>query len=383
MYPLLLGGLQYVGPAYESAREDIRRQYPKLNFTQTFIYGENAPYSDWIAQYENVLAYYYYKIRQTSSQGTLHVTAFVMAGGDDTIGSGRFATELDKLLISSAAQAPDFRNKEKWPTWITTAAISNTAIRRLYENLIPLFNWWTSVIVCDINSNIFFQVVSEYIRQALVTVVAAKGQVTRVAFDSRTVKPSYYGELMRQLKESARESLRKILIFLAFLPFRHASFGDFHYGLPATNGSSTTEIVKAASKCLLIMEPLREPDGESTKALQSIWKRRSKELDNNTYIYGTGEKMSPHPTATYISMMALAEVLEEIRQETSLTNAGNNNDDAFSGRKIAARFLNRTLVNGKTEVLTIDRVGERIIPMAITQLDLETGSVSVRFLTST
>ncbi|OWA51027.1 hypothetical protein BV898_15529 [Hypsibius exemplaris] len=227
LYPFLLGGLQYVGPAFESAREDIRSQYPKLNFTQTFIYGENAPYSDWLAQYENVLAYYYYRIRRAPPQEAPHVTAFVMAG-----------------------------------------------------------------MPCMIDL-----------------------------------------------------------------------------------GLNSSQALKTAFKCLLIMEPQREPEKKSTEDLQSRWRKLSKVLDNSTY--GPGEMMSPHPTATYIAMMALAEVLDEIRQEALLTAASDKSTDAFSGRNVAARFLGRTLANDKTESLIIDRAGERTIPMAVTQLDPETGEVAI------
>ncbi|OWA54472.1 hypothetical protein BV898_18874 [Hypsibius exemplaris] len=51
MYPLFLGGLQYAGPAFDSAREDIRSRYPMLNLTQTVIYGGKAPFTDWLLKY--------------------------------------------------------------------------------------------------------------------------------------------------------------------------------------------------------------------------------------------------------------------------------------------------------------------------------------------
>ncbi|OWA51025.1 hypothetical protein BV898_15527 [Hypsibius exemplaris] len=391
-YPLRLGVLAYVGPAFDSARNDIRNKYPLLNVTQTLIHGGNAPYSDWLAQYENILAFYYYRKRPFSPERLPDVTAIVMAGADDTIGVGQFATQLDKLFITSVAQAPDVRNKEKWPTWITTSGISRTAFRMMFENLVRMFSWSIVSIVCDVNSNSFFENVSDYIKQVLLSTLP-NAQVTRLVFDSRKSDMDYE-KLLQFIKNTSRVvlywghsgALHKLLItaarinmtqgdyvFLAFLPFRHVSFGNFGWDVP-DNSSAEND---AGFKCLLIIEslPVRgKGQGENITQMQSQWMKRSKELDNNTYI--PGETVSPHPMSTYMSMMALAEVVDDIRQE--IATSSHVSADEFSGRKIAARFMNRTFsMSEQTESLTIDKVGERIVPMAVTQLDTETGKISV------
>ncbi|OWA51022.1 hypothetical protein BV898_15524 [Hypsibius exemplaris] len=349
IYPLMLGGLAYVGPAFDSARDDIRNKYPMLNFTQTIIYRDNLSYLDWLSEYENVLALYYYRIRRFSPENPPDVTAFVMPGADAYVtGVGRFATELDKLVLTSVAQASDFRNKDKWPTWITTGSISRAAIRTLFENLVKLYNWQTSSIICDVNSNSIFEAYSAYIRQVL-QAATANAQVNRYVFDSRRIDMDYE-KLLQLVKDTSRvifywghaNALHKLLIaafrinmtegdyvFLAFLPFRHVSFGDFGWTEVSDNGNS------------------RE------------------------------HEMSPHPTSTYMTMMALAEVVEEIRTEIKSSYSSKVSVAEFGGRRCAARFINRTFTTDQTDSLTIDQVGERIVPMAVTQLDTETGIVSV------
>ncbi|OWA51026.1 hypothetical protein BV898_15528 [Hypsibius exemplaris] len=396
-YPLLLGGLTYISPAFDSARNDIRNKYPLLNMTQTLIHGGNVPYSDWLAEYENMLAFYYYRTRPFSPERLPDVTAIVMAGTDDTIGVGQFATQLDKLFITSVFQAPDFRNKEKWPTWITTSGLSRTAFRMMFENLVRMFSWSIVSVVCDVNSNPFFDNYSDYIAQMLLSTLP-NAQVTRLVFDSRK-RDMDYEKLLQFIKDTSRVvlywghsvALHKLLItaarinmtqgdyvFLAFLPFRHVSFGNFGWDV-LDNSSAESDVLhlKAGFKCLLIIEPLPvrgQGQGENITQMQSQWMKRSKEWDNNTYT--PGETVSPHPKSTYMSMMALAEVVDDIRQEIATSSHVSPNE--FSGRKIAARFMNRTFsMSERTESLIIDKVGERIIPMAVTQLDTETGKISV------
>ncbi|OWA51023.1 hypothetical protein BV898_15525 [Hypsibius exemplaris] len=68
-------------------------------------------------------------------------------------------------------------------------------------------------------------------------------------------------------------------------------------------------------------------------------------------------------------------VLEEIRRE--IVTSANLTAVEFGGRRVAPRFMNRTfMTDAETESLTIDGVGERTVPMAVTQLDPATGKLS-------
>ena len=80
IYPVILGALQYIGPAFLTAREDIKQLYPMLNITQTIIYGQgDSAYEDWQESFENVLAFYYYK-NPDRAANKFNITAFIMGG---------------------------------------------------------------------------------------------------------------------------------------------------------------------------------------------------------------------------------------------------------------------------------------------------------------
>ncbi|OWA54471.1 hypothetical protein BV898_18873 [Hypsibius exemplaris] len=166
--------------------------------------------------------------------------------------------ELDKLIMTRSAPAmapvappPDIRNREKWPSWVTTTANSKTSFRTVFVNLITMFDWRISSHVCDVNGNPFFEDFSGYITRLTQTTMP-NVQVNRFVFDSRKVGMDY-GKLLQVVKDSGRvifylghaQPLHKLLIaaaelnmtqgdyvFLAFIPFRHASFGNFGWAVP-------------------------------------------------------------------------------------------------------------------------------------------------------
>jgi hypothetical protein len=77
MYPVQLGSLPYVGPAFDSAREDIRKLYPKINISQAFVLDRNirGGCPEWLTVYENLLAAFYYSPRRS-----VDLIVFVMSG---------------------------------------------------------------------------------------------------------------------------------------------------------------------------------------------------------------------------------------------------------------------------------------------------------------
>jgi hypothetical protein len=80
IYPVLLGRLPLIGPAFDTARLDIAKLYPKLNITQFFVKssGEFRTCFDWSGESDSVLANFYYHRRIISADEPF--TMFLIAG---------------------------------------------------------------------------------------------------------------------------------------------------------------------------------------------------------------------------------------------------------------------------------------------------------------
>ncbi|OQV21358.1 hypothetical protein BV898_04567 [Hypsibius exemplaris] len=94
-----LGSLPYIGPAFDTAREDIARLFPRLNISQDFLVSspESRTCTEWARESDNALAARYYG--KTESEKA-DVTLFLLPGCEDAGGVAQFATQLDKLIIS-------------------------------------------------------------------------------------------------------------------------------------------------------------------------------------------------------------------------------------------------------------------------------------------
>lgn len=81
MYPVLVGSLPFVGPAFDTARQDISRQYPKLNISQNFLQSgrQYRTCTEWATDSADALAFFYYQM-QAVSGSTFDVTVFVLPG---------------------------------------------------------------------------------------------------------------------------------------------------------------------------------------------------------------------------------------------------------------------------------------------------------------
>ncbi|OQV12419.1 hypothetical protein BV898_13295 [Hypsibius exemplaris] len=379
-YPILLGSLPYVGPAFDTAREDILQLHPKLNISHDFLVSspECRTCPDWSRNSENALAAFYYKKIGTRLRD---VTLFLVPGCEDMNGVAQFATQLDKLILSSVISAGNIADRTTWPTWITTTILSTSTFARTIDNIVDLYNWRHLTIVSHASGNSFGPVFSAYLSnhfskskyqiyfytiESTTSPVAYQNLLRKISALSRVV--FYFGEAtqLRQLMTTAglQNMTNGEYVYLAFLPYRHSGRGHFAW-TPAEPG--TEKVAKEAFKSVIIIET--DPfEAKENQDLFQIWKTRSRDAYNFTY--AVNESLSPNPASTYSAVMITAKVLDELRQS-------GNPKTWRSGTKLANHFLNRTF-SLRTGNVTIGAFGERIPAMVVTQTDVESDEIVIR-----
>ncbi|OQV12431.1 hypothetical protein BV898_13307 [Hypsibius exemplaris] len=380
-YPILLGSLPYVGPAFDTAREEITQLHPKLNISHDFLVSspECRTCLDWSRDSENALAAFYYGKIGTRPRD---VTLFLIPGCDDMNGVAQFATQLDKLILSSVISAGNIADRATWPTWITTTILSTSTFARTIKNIIDLYSWRNLAIVSHANGNSFGPVFAAYMNNHFSR--SSKYQIYFHTIESRT-SPAAYQNLLRNISVLSRvvfyfgeaTQLRQLMttaglqnmtngeyVYLAFLPYRHSSRGRFAW-TPAEPG--TEKVAKEAFKSVIIIETDPFESKEKQDLFQS-WKTRSRDVYNFTY--AVNESLSPNPASTYSAMMIMAKVLDELRQS-------GDPETWKSGKKLANQFLNRTF-SLRTGNVTIGAFGERIPAMIVTQTDVESDKIMIR-----
>ncbi|OQV12936.1 hypothetical protein BV898_12857 [Hypsibius exemplaris] len=147
----LLGSLPFVGPAYSSALEDIKKDFPLLNVSQVFVIpsesSEECPESE-----INELAKYYYRRRTgiPAEDSRNRLTLFVFTGCSKSLGGiQQFGTGLNKVVLSSGSSSTYLTDKTGFPTLLTTV-LAQSAMFGVLPKLVRLYNWTTVSVVTEI-----------------------------------------------------------------------------------------------------------------------------------------------------------------------------------------------------------------------------------------
>ncbi|OWA55155.1 hypothetical protein BV898_19542 [Hypsibius exemplaris] len=378
-WPLIMAGYPRLGPAFDSATEEIAATFPSLNVTQVYLKDSSTEgtFDDWLTYYnpEKTLAEYFFAAEK-SGRTPPNITIFLMTGvvAENSLPTAQVSAELDTLLMTIVL-CPVAEGI--WPTWRTVTVLPIMTISRFYQVMLERFHWSHFTLIWDTTANNFFTMFADAAHNYLAK--NSKSQMMYLNFNSQIYSAADYAHVMLKISEYSRvilyaghsEPLQALMtaaaklnmtngeyVFIASLPFRHALFGTFQWKSP--NQSSDNPF-----KCLLVIEPTPVPATEELTEMEHHWKQMSKEKYNLTY--GQDEKLNPYTASAYNGMMVLAQVAEELRQSGSnLTN--------FSGRKVAAAFNNRTF-HLKTGKLTFNADGEKIPDMSLTQTDPISGEI--------
>ncbi|XP_055334076.1 atrial natriuretic peptide receptor 2-like [Paramacrobiotus metropolitanus] len=381
LYPTMLGSLPYLGPAFDLSFERIKTVYPNLHFQQTMIADSTyRDCTDWGADSVNHTAPHLFREIYDVHRNACMATMLIFPGCDDMVQILPVLTELNLLMITSVATLPILRNKILTPTWIGMTANSFYIYIRLFDNLCALFNWHTLGFLVDKSFDtgmaIFGVQLSKIFSrvgfQPYLELYNSKEGVDRVAILNRlNAKARIYfffgesGEFRQILKTAAGLNMTMgEHVYVIGTPFRLSTAPGY---LSWNKGDADDAIVRQAYRSVLIVEADESVYGKTKSSgtfSQEIINRSR--LDYN-YTYRPFQPISPHPAATYASMMIIAQVMEELR-------ISGNVEIWSSGRKLAKRLMNRTFSTDVGDIY-IDPVGERNPQACVNQLTWNTSEI--------
>ncbi|XP_055339077.1 atrial natriuretic peptide receptor 1-like [Paramacrobiotus metropolitanus] len=391
LYPVMLGSMAYVGPAYRLALDNIRQRYPRLNVTHTIIADKKYPDCGALA-FDSV----FLTAKQFYTTGALtpgeydrncSASVMVFSGCSEIDDVVPFVTQLDKLIITTVGTNPSLRKKTITPTWIGTTCNSFQIIVSMVLSIAKKFRWTSVGLIADTGTNRGYE---HFARESGKTVIANGGQAYQEWYNSKTMTNDERIALLRRLNDRARVyfyfgdygEFRRLLLVAAnlgmtngehvYIPmagFRKSSEPGYYSW---NKGDGDDEIARQAYRSVLLMEfneaVFGKTNGSDNFTQQMI--QGSKELYN--YTYQPFELVTPHPAATYATMMILAQVMEQLRST-------GNQEVWSSGRKLAKLFMNRTFTTEVGDVC-IDEVGERLPVMNLNQIDWNTSRVRMLYV---
>ncbi|XP_055350629.1 atrial natriuretic peptide receptor 1-like [Paramacrobiotus metropolitanus] len=365
---VIIGSLPRLGPAYKLSLQRIAELYPQLKVQQSMLV-DDSPRDCW------------------------DMAANSVRWCDDFPEVYPMTNELDLLTITSVRGMDKFASlaSSKGPTWVTLSSQPTPAYIRFYVQLTNMFSWRSLVLVLDISFNGFF---NEFWNKLSIEFTMNKDgyQIHAETIDSKA-GPINYTELLTRFNAVSRVyfyfgptlEFRKMMIKAWELNMTN---GEHVYIILSTlrptnkpasgyltweNRDQFDSVAKLAYRSVLIMEPddsMYGRTGTDTEHQFYDYMRNHSRMDYN-YTYGPFETFSPHISATYNSMLMLAEVIEELRLSGS--------ENVWqSGRQLAKLFTNRTFATDLGEIY-MDPTGQRQIIINVNQLDWNTSRIRTVF----
>ncbi|OQV12423.1 hypothetical protein BV898_13299 [Hypsibius exemplaris] len=150
-----MGALRFVGPAFQTALEEVKRDYPFLNMSQTFVITTDNVVEEYTCGESSdiEIAEYYYTRRQTCPiDGQDCWTLFILSGCTNSIaGQQRFANGVNKVLMASGVTSAYQTDKSSFPTLLSSVITQSSPIfLATFLKLIQLYQWEHVTIVTEI-----------------------------------------------------------------------------------------------------------------------------------------------------------------------------------------------------------------------------------------
>ncbi|OQV18146.1 hypothetical protein BV898_07734 [Hypsibius exemplaris] len=158
----LIGFLPMIGPGFESALEDVRRDFPFLNVSQEMIIPPGSDLMENCEDGENddEVARYYYRQRRRrdvtdEDDDRSTWTLFILGGCGKSLGGiQQIGAGLDKIVVSCGLSSPLVADKVAYPTLLTTATVpSSPTFFITLLKLVRFYNWTTVTVVAELGGH--------------------------------------------------------------------------------------------------------------------------------------------------------------------------------------------------------------------------------------
>ncbi|OQV20012.1 hypothetical protein BV898_06016 [Hypsibius exemplaris] len=389
MTPAVLGGLTYVGPAFESALQDVKHDYPLLNVSQTFIIADILEDDgDCLAlESDNQVAEYYYNQRiHRATEGQSCWTIFVLPGCSPSLrGIQKFGNGVNKVVLTSGVSSYYLTDKSGFPTLLTTALTTlSITYYTTFLRLAQFYNWTTVMVVTEsegVNGGFFTQAsgVCDVLSSATPRIVAyfvpasLTGPVTEDVLNGILDRFAASARIMIFIADSL--PVNKLLIQAGV---RGMNDGSYVYVLQTplsvpydgsrlrniSNEYHFEEARKIYPSCILVglgsdREFIEGLSMARSHPFVKHWKAMSKKKYN--YTYPQNKQPPLHAASSYASLMVVSQVADELRRQQPPFNF---NDGAL----LASKFFLRTFET-KVGNISLDHLGQRIPEILIGYFD--------------
>ncbi|OQV24817.1 hypothetical protein BV898_01407 [Hypsibius exemplaris] len=397
------GGLPFVGPAFNLAVTDVRRQFPKLNVTQKFIVGFNESLSDGeCGENDVLLTEYYYRRRLDTLHGRQRRwTLFIYSGcGVGLTSNLQIATGLNKVVIISGVSSPYVTEKAAFPTILTTvlSPISPASYATVVK-LVQFYGWTTVIVVTEIGGvNTGYEIggraVYSLLRAAIPPIdatfvpVSLTGNVatsvlvalleqfratSRIMFLSADSLPANKLLIQARLQGMTDGSYVYLITSALTLPYDGSRLRN------VSNEYHFKEARHSYSSCLMVALGIDHQFVQGLAVADSnpyvnIWKATSQSEYN--YTYPANKRPTLHVASAYAAVTIVAQVgtfafpkatilgyyIHQLHERFKVADQLRRQEPPFDfddGALLARQFFNRTF---QTNVgnLTLNHVGQRI-----------------------
>ncbi|OWA52484.1 hypothetical protein BV898_16936 [Hypsibius exemplaris] len=368
----LLGGLPFVGPAFESALTDVRREYPWLNVSQEYVIANDSWADGECVEWEsdNQIAQYYYHRKTRPSNGPTPWVIFILPGCSSSIyGIQQFGNGLNKVVLTSGVSSRYLGDKTRFPTLLNSVYTQTSpSFYSTFLKLAQFYNWTTVGIVSEIGG-----ISSAYETVGRLVYDLLSGAQPRIAttfipvsLTGSSVSSASVTALLERLKAQTRiyflfaDSLpaNKFLVYVLTSTLTQPFDGSH---LRNTSDEYHFEEARQSySSCLLLDYGLDRKFGLSQGMTEShpfaeAWKAKSKKDYN--YTYPVNRRLTVHAPAAYASVLVVSQVADQLRRQEPLF-------DFNDGALLARQFFRKTFET-KVGNITFDHMGQRLTGISI------------------
>ncbi|XP_055348086.1 atrial natriuretic peptide receptor 1-like [Paramacrobiotus metropolitanus] len=375
----------YIGPAIDYA---VKNMNHPMKYAQTLrvdnTYLTDSNYSSCAAlglHADDIVGRWYYNLNRTKD--AVYVLIAPACLEDSTV--NYMAANWDLLLISTVSASYKIRDRERNPTWISTAYVSSSQYGEFYDQLLAQYHWTSVVILVDVaglpSQLSLAYSVQRIIEQTPGRLVVRQNVSSRrgIDFERELMEFSWRSRIMlvfmhpvylRQLliQASRLNMTNGDYVYVAVEIFQNRLFGNTSWQYYDGNDA----VAREAFRSLLVFQPAHSSDGlphvldellPLARNLSIKFHRRSREVYN--YNYPLSDQPFSSIAASYSAVAAVCQILDQL----VFFNYPEDGFDVTSGKALAIQFINQSFIDETNIPFYIDGKGERRMDLMVTFLN--------------